>query len=165
MRPRLAFDLAPHRARKAPTPLVPRVRLDNTLNRLLGDQVSALARIVQQRGDYGDAAEQGDRARSAYVLVADNGLGDRVNEILGCGGFTQPGRGNEGTFEVKGHFGRVMKGLGGANVVQHAGEIKCFGKVRPRGELFGEVLRHDDGPVDVHAVAVVDGLQGQILGS
>lgn len=57
-----------------------------------------------------------------------------------------------------------MEGLGGANVVQHAREIKRFGKVGPGGELFGEVLCHDDGPVDVCAVAVVDGLHGQMLG-
>lgn len=164
MCPRLASDLAPHRARKAPAPLVPRVCLDNTLDRLLGDQVSALARIVQKRGDYGDATEEGDGTRSANILVTDNGLGNRVNEILGCGGLAQPGRGNESTFEVKGHFGRVVKGLGGANVVQHTGEIIRLGKVRPGGELFGEVLCHDDGPIDVHAVAVVDGLQRQMLG-
>lgn len=164
VRPRLASNLTPHCARKATAPLVPRVRLYNTLDRLLGDQISALARVVQQRGDDGDAAEDGNGARSANILVADNGLGDRVNEILRRGGAAQPGRGNKSTFEVKGHFGRVLEGLGSANVVQHAGEIKRFGKVGPGGEFFGEVLRHDDGPVDEHAVAVVDGLHGQILG-
>jgi len=131
MAPRLRSDLLPHGLRKTSSPLIPRVGRHNRLDGLARDELATRACIVQQRSNLDETSERRDLASGADVLMADDGLSNSIGLVLQRAALQQPLLCHERALEVEAHLRRLPECRAGADVVQHARQVECFGEVGP----------------------------------
>ena len=155
MAPRLRDDLLPHRLRKTSSPLIPRVGCHNGLNGLACHELAARTRIVQQRSNLDEATERSDITGGADILMADDGLGNGIGLVLRRAALQQPLLRHKRALEVEAHLRRLPECRAGADVVQHARQVECFGEVGPLSQKPWEVLPRDDATVHEDTPAVV----------
>lgn len=126
VRPRLHLALLPYDSSKATSPFLPRESLYNTLDRALRDKFSVQARVVEDGGEMDNRSKCANHSRVAQVLVADDGLADRLSlRDFGVVRLEEVER-NVPTSELEGEVGGGVVCGRGANVVQKRGQEKGF---------------------------------------
>lgn len=136
---RLELNLLPHSRRKAAAPPMPRIRPINTLNSIPMHQLRKPAAIVDQSHRLDEEPELGDAASLAHVLMADNGLGHGLGLRLRRPVLREQVERLVAALELEAQVRAVHVVLGGADVVEEAGQEPGF-RAAPEG---GEVLVQD----------------------
>lgn len=82
--------------------------------------------LTEDGGELKDLSECGDHSIVDEVLVADDGFGDALGEVLGPAILDNEIVGNEASVVLKAHFCRAEVFVGSRNIMKQAGEIVCL---------------------------------------
>ena len=126
--PRLQPHLLLERISETPKPPFPRELRIHVLERTPVQQLPeprdarVIANVVVNGGQLDDLAQEGDGTLRPEILVADDGLADRLRLVFGAAELAEEVEGYYASVEVEGHV-RCGEVLGrGADVVEQSGK-------------------------------------------